>query len=101
MRFDTTSIAGGSKWRWTRLGRHAIGAGRSTSDGELSLIGRIGEVALPEGAPERGLGFVGSSSSELTALSGRLYLGFNDDYYVDNSRFSQSLSSNDFGSGRR
>ena len=36
---------------------------------------------LPEGA----LGFVGSSYSELTALSGRLYLGFNDDYYVDNS----------------
>jgi len=51
----------------------------------LSLIGKIGEIALPEGAPGGRPGFVGSSYSQLTALGGRLYLGFNDDYYVDNS----------------
>ena len=87
MRFDTTSIAGadpngvGPGWDGTQ----SVPGDPLPTAIHLSLIGRIGEVALPEGAPERGLGFVGSSYSELTALSGRLYLGFNDDYYVDNS----------------
>ena len=87
VRFDTTSIAGadpngvGPGWDGTQT---VLGDPLPTAI-HLSLIGRIGEVALPEGAPGGGLGFVGSSYSELTALTGRLYLGFNDDYYVDNS----------------
>jgi hypothetical protein len=58
----------------------------------VSLIGKIGGTTavgtgtlLPEGVPGNGPGFVGTSYSEQAPESGRLFLGFNDQYYPDNS----------------
>ena len=72
----------GSEWRWSLKVFRLV-----------NYRGRVAlrEIALPEGTPGGGLGFVGSSYCHLTALDGRLYLGFND-YYVDNS-FQGSTSS--------
>ena len=51
----------------------------------VSLIGKVGGTAavgagtpLPEGTPDDGPGFVGTSYDEIVAESGRLFLGFND-----------------------
>lgn len=51
----------------------------------VSLIGKIGGSAaigtgtlLPEGAPDDGPGFVGTSYDEFVPETGRLFLGFND-----------------------
>jgi hypothetical protein len=87
VRLDTTSIAvvnpNGVGPGWD--GTQTLAGDPLPTAIHLSLIGRIGEIALPEGALGGGLGFVGSSFSQLTTLDGRLYLGFNDHYYVDNS----------------
>ena len=61
---------------------------------ELSLIGKIGGTtnvgtgtAVPEGAPGKGAGFVGTNYSQFIAAgtSGRLFLGYNDADFHDNS----------------
>jgi hypothetical protein len=58
----------------------------------LSLVGKIGGTTdvgtgapLPEGVPGNGPGFVGTSYDQTAPSSGRLFLGFNDDYFGDNS----------------
>jgi hypothetical protein len=58
----------------------------------LSLVGKIGGTTavgtgtpLPEGRPGKGPGFVGSSYHEEANVTGRLFLGFNDDIFGDNS----------------
>jgi hypothetical protein len=66
----------------------------------LSLIGKIGGstalgtgIPVPEGAPGKGPGFIGSQYSQIIPTSGRLFLGFNDDQFVDNSRsFAANVS---------
>jgi hypothetical protein len=59
-----------------------------------SLIGKVGGTAevgtgtpLPEGTPDDGAGFVGTSYDEIVPESGRLFLGFNDQVqaFGDNS----------------
>lgn len=57
----------------------------------LSLIGKIsGDGSATRGAPlvegiiGKGGGFVGTSYRQTAANSGRLFLGFNDDYFSDN-----------------
>jgi hypothetical protein len=59
-----------------------------------SLIGKIGGttdigtgVPVPEGTPGDGLGFVGTSYSEMITTGGELFLGFNDEVggFRDNS----------------
>ena len=44
----------------------------------VSLIGKIDETPLPEGAPGDGAGFVGATYQTTAPASGRLFLGFND-----------------------
>ena len=51
-----------------------------------SLIGKIGGTtdvgtgtSLPEGSPDFGAGFVGTSYAEQLSASGRLFLGYNDE----------------------
>lgn len=60
----------------------------------VSLIGKIGGTTdigtgtpVPEGTPGDGPGFVGISYSEVTSISGELFLGFNDQVggFWDNS----------------
>ncbi len=60
----------------------------------VSLIGKVGGstavgtgTALPEGAPDDGAGFVGTSYDEVVLEGGRLFLGFNDQAFAfaDNS----------------
>ncbi len=50
-----------------------------------SLVGKVGGTTaigtgtpLPEGAPNDGPGFVGTSYDQIVPVSGRLFLGFND-----------------------
>jgi len=57
-----------------------------------SLIGKIGGTTaigdgnpVPQGAPGKGAGFVGSSYDEIISQSGELFLGYNDDLFGDNS----------------
>jgi len=57
-----------------------------------SLVGKVGGTtaigtgtALPEGKPGKGAGFVGSPYSQISPVSGELFLGFNDDHFEDNS----------------
>src|SRR5207247_9251576 len=52
---------------------------------------------LPEGKPGKGPGFVGTSYNQVIATSGRLFLGFNDNYvpfnFTDNARsFSTTIT---------
>ena len=68
----------------------------------VSLIGKIGGTTavgtgtpLPEGAPGKGLGFVGTSYSQFVSTGGRLFLGFNDQlgtYYDNYGSFSVNIS---------
>jgi hypothetical protein len=66
----------------------------------LTLIGKVGGTTaigdgtpLPEGLSGKGVGFIGSSYDRIVPISGRLFLGFNDDVFGDNSgSFSVSLS---------
>jgi hypothetical protein len=60
----------------------------------VSLIGKVGGTTavgtgtpLPEGTPNDGPGFVGTSYDEIVPESGRLFLGFNDQEqaFADNS----------------
>jgi hypothetical protein len=60
----------------------------------VSLIGKVGGTTavgtgtpLPEGTPNDGPGFVGTSYDEIVPESGRLFLGFNDQTqaFSDNS----------------
>jgi hypothetical protein len=60
----------------------------------VSLIGKLGGTTdvdtgtpLPEGTPNGGPGFVGTSYDMIVAESGRLFLGFNDQRqaFADNS----------------
>ena len=51
----------------------------------LTLVGVIGETAAPEGIDGYGAGFIGSDYLQTVTTSGRLYLGFNDSAFNDNS----------------
>jgi hypothetical protein len=58
----------------------------------LSLIGKVGGTTaigtgtpLLEGAPGKGPGFVGTSYDQEVMTTGRLFLGYNDDIFSDNS----------------
>jgi len=53
--------------------------------GGSTAFGSSGSSLLPPGKPGKGLGFVGSSYSQTVLTSGRLFLGFNDDVFGDNS----------------
>ena len=71
----------------------------------LTLIGKVGGTTafsagtptdgspLPEGVAGKGVGFIGSSYDKIVPTSGRLFLGFNDDVFGDNSgSFSVTLT---------
>jgi hypothetical protein len=94
VRFDTTSSAGanadgvGPGWDGTRT----VIFDPAPSAIHLSLIGKVGGdtspstgLLLPEMISGKGSGFVGSHYQLAEAPTGRLFLGFNDDYFVDNS----------------
>ena len=52
----------------------------------FGLVGRIGASTLvTEGIGGNGAGFVGTTYSQLANATGTLFLGFNDDFYGDNS----------------